>query len=90
MIFHAFWPLAQTRLFPNSRGVGVGGNELMQRHAWENEFGRKKGTLRDFMRFSNESSCFFTPTRFPCKIFSCCCTICEGICREGAIVVGCE
>jgi hypothetical protein len=37
MIFHAFWPLSQARLFPNSRGVGVGGKEVMQRYACESE-----------------------------------------------------
>jgi hypothetical protein len=35
MRFYAFLPLSQTRLFQNSRGLGVGGEEVMQRHAWE-------------------------------------------------------
>ena len=43
MRLHAFWPLPQTRLFPNSRGVGVDGEEVMQRHAWESEFMRRGG-----------------------------------------------
>jgi hypothetical protein len=34
MRFHAFWPLSQTQLFPNSQvpnsqGFGVGGEEVM-------------------------------------------------------------
>jgi hypothetical protein len=37
MRFHAFRPLSQTRLIPNSRGCGVGGEEVMQKHAWESE-----------------------------------------------------
>jgi hypothetical protein len=31
MRFHALWPLSKTRLFPNNRGFGVGGQEVMQR-----------------------------------------------------------
>jgi hypothetical protein len=42
MRFHAFWPLSQTRLFLNSRGLGVGGEEMMQRHSCESEFWRKE------------------------------------------------
>ncbi len=38
MIFYAFWPLSQAWLFPNSRRVGVGGEEVMQRYACESEF----------------------------------------------------
>ncbi len=30
-------------LFPNSRELGVGSEEVMQRHAYEREFGRKGG-----------------------------------------------
>ncbi len=33
MKFDAFWPLCQTRSFQNSLGFGVGGEEVMQRHA---------------------------------------------------------
>ncbi len=43
MRFHVFWPLSQTRLFPDSRGLRIGGEEVMQRHACESEFGRKRG-----------------------------------------------
>ncbi len=41
--FHVFWPLSQTRLFQNSRGFDVDGEEARQRHAWEIEFGRREG-----------------------------------------------
>ncbi len=41
MRFHAFWSMSQTRLFQNSRGFWVGGEEVMQRDACEIEFGRK-------------------------------------------------
>jgi hypothetical protein len=43
MRFHAFRPLSQTRLFPSSRGLRVGVEEVMQRHACESEFGRDGG-----------------------------------------------
>jgi hypothetical protein len=45
MRFHAFWPMCQTRLFQNSRGWGVDGEEVMQRHECESEFGRRVGGL---------------------------------------------
>ncbi len=35
--------LAPTRLFRNSRGFGVDGEEVMQRHEWEGEFGSRGG-----------------------------------------------
>jgi hypothetical protein len=31
MRFHALWPMSQTRLFPNSRGTGFDGEEVIQR-----------------------------------------------------------
>ncbi len=39
--FHAFRPLYLTQLFLNSWGLGVGGEEVLQRHAWERALGRK-------------------------------------------------
>ena len=44
MRFHAFRHLSQTRLIQNSRGCGVGGEEVMQRHAGESE---DEGKLSD-------------------------------------------
>jgi hypothetical protein len=60
------------RSFPNSRGFGVGGEEVMQRHALESEFGRAGvglgvgllGNVWKFLCFlaaylSYEISCFW-------------------------------
>jgi hypothetical protein len=40
MRFHASWSLSQTLMLQNSWGVGVVGEELMQRHECEIEFGK--------------------------------------------------
>jgi hypothetical protein len=61
MRFHAFRPLSQRRLFPIRRGLRVGGEEAMQRHSYESEFGRKGlvggwgGAIRNMLRRGESS-----------------------------------
>jgi hypothetical protein len=45
--------------------------------------------FKEFMRSPNEFM-LFDPYEILVKFLAVCCIICDGICREGAIVVDCE
>jgi hypothetical protein len=57
MRFHAFWPLFQTRLFLDSRGLGIGDKEVMQRHTFVSEFRRKVVCVNMLRRGESSSLC---------------------------------